>query len=140
MYVSSGSDSPYTLPSVSRNGYIFKGWEYNGELLTSFRWEIDQENITLKASWKFSVTFKQLGYNDKVLYFNEGESVTEDNAPAPQYRAGYDVSWGDLSAIKSITIIYAIETPKTIKVYFDGITEDNIPNGESLKFDGKSVP
>lgn len=36
----------------------FVGWTYEGELLTSSVWNIDAENITLKAKWTYALSFE----------------------------------------------------------------------------------
>ena len=40
----------YSLPTLERTGYTFKGWEYNGKLVTANKWSI-AENATLVAKW-----------------------------------------------------------------------------------------
>lgn len=42
--------SEYALPTLERTGYTFKGWEYNGKLVTANKWNIT-ENATLVAKW-----------------------------------------------------------------------------------------
>ena len=44
-------DSQYSLPTLARDGYTFKGWEYDGKLVTSSKWNI-AENTTLVAKWE----------------------------------------------------------------------------------------
>ena len=44
-------DSNYSLPTLERTGYTFKGWEYNGKLVTANKWNIT-ENATLVAQWE----------------------------------------------------------------------------------------
>ena len=43
--------SKYTLPTLERTGYTFKGWEYNGKLVTTSKWNIT-ENAALVAKWE----------------------------------------------------------------------------------------
>ncbi len=43
-------DSTYELPVLSQTGYKFLGWEYNGSLVTSEKWNI-ADNCTLVAKW-----------------------------------------------------------------------------------------
>ncbi len=65
-------DSAYTLPILSRAGYTFDGWEYQGRLVTNKKWNIDTD-CKLKASWtlnKYEVTLNANGGTvsaDKVL-------------------------------------------------------------------------
>ena len=40
----------YSLPTLERTGYTFKGWEYNSKLVTANKWNIT-ENATLVAKW-----------------------------------------------------------------------------------------
>ena len=42
--------SEYSLPTLERTGYTFKGWEYNGNLVTANKWNI-ADNATLAAKW-----------------------------------------------------------------------------------------
>ena len=42
--------SEYALPTLERTGYTFKGWEYNGKLVTANKWNI-AKNATLVAKW-----------------------------------------------------------------------------------------
>lgn len=42
--------SEYSLPTLERTGYTFKGWEHNGKLVTANKWSI-AENATLVAKW-----------------------------------------------------------------------------------------
>ena len=39
------------LPTVTKEGYIFKGWELNGEVVTSISTTLN-EDITLTATWE----------------------------------------------------------------------------------------
>ena len=43
--------SEYTLPTLEKTGYTFKGWEYNGKLVTTSKWNIT-ENAALVAKWE----------------------------------------------------------------------------------------
>ena len=56
-------DSEYSLPTLERTGYTFKGWEHNGKLVTANKWNI-AENATLTAKWevnKYTVTLNANG-------------------------------------------------------------------------------
>ena len=44
-------DSEYSLPTLEQTGYTFKGWEYEGCLVTESKWNI-AENCTLVAKWE----------------------------------------------------------------------------------------
>lgn len=44
-------NSEYTLPTLERTGYTFKGWEYNSKLVTANEWNI-ADNATLDAKWE----------------------------------------------------------------------------------------
>ena len=53
----------YSLPTLERTGYTFKGWEYNSKLVTANKWNIT-ENTTLVAKWevnKYTVTLNASG-------------------------------------------------------------------------------
>lgn len=53
----------YSLPTLERTGYTFKGWEYNSKLVTDNKWNI-AENATLVAKWevnKYKVTLNANG-------------------------------------------------------------------------------
>ena len=60
----------------------------------------------------YSVTFRQTGFNDVVVYVKSGESVGADKIPTPQPKEGYTISWEDrdLTNIKSNILVKAIET------------------------------
>ena len=56
-------DSEYSLPTLERIGYTFKGWEYNGKPVASNKWNID-EDCTLVAKWvanTYTVTMDPAG-------------------------------------------------------------------------------
>ena len=56
-------DSQYSLPTLARDGYTFKGWEYDGKLVTSSKWSIDKD-CTLVAKWvanTYTVTMDPAG-------------------------------------------------------------------------------
>lgn len=65
-------DTSYTLPVLSRDGYTFNGWEYNGRLVTEDKWSIAND-CELIASWssnKYEVTLNANGgtvVSDKVF-------------------------------------------------------------------------
>lgn len=40
-------NSTYSLPKLSKTGYNFVGWAYNDKIISSYRWNIDQEQVTL---------------------------------------------------------------------------------------------
>lgn len=44
-------DQEFTLPIPEKDGFIFKGWEYNNETFISGKWTY-LEDITLKAIWE----------------------------------------------------------------------------------------
>ena len=57
-------DKEVTLPTPTRKGYTFKGWQYEGKTITDSVWKIDGENIKLIAKWEiinYVVTFKLNG-------------------------------------------------------------------------------
>ena len=68
----------------------------------------------------YSVTFRQTGFNDVVVYVKSGESVGADKIPPPQPKEGYTISWEDrnLTNIKSNILVKAIETKIICTVTF----------------------
>ena len=53
-------DSEVELPTPTRKGYNFVGWEYKNKVINNGVWKIDGENIVLTAKWKiidYTVTF-----------------------------------------------------------------------------------
>lgn len=58
-------DSEYTLPELEQVGYTFDGWLYNGNLVTTNKWNI-AEDCTLTAKWtvnKYTVSLNANGGN-----------------------------------------------------------------------------
>ena len=73
----------YTLPTLTKTGYTFKGWYKGTELVDSEKWNIP-ENCTLLARWdadKYSITFDNDGHGqaleDKEVTYDEGYSLTD---------------------------------------------------------------
>ncbi len=66
---------------------------------------------------KFSVTFKQTGFSDVVIYVDDGGSLTEDQIPVPQPKPGYKLVWEsvDLTNIKENIVVNCIESLITTK-------------------------
>ncbi len=57
-------DKEAELPTPTRKGYAFVGWEYKNKVLNGGVWKIDGENIVLNAKWKiidYIVTFNLNG-------------------------------------------------------------------------------
>lgn len=52
---------PYELDTPVREGYIFKGWKYDGKLLTAKNWLID-ENIVVVAEWEAELRTYEIEY------------------------------------------------------------------------------
>lgn len=130
----------YTLKSTTRAGYIFAGWEYDGKLINSSLWEIDAESITVKIKWNYQIIFRQSGQEDVKIILHEGETFREENLPTTKLRTGYIVSWPktDYSQVTSNTVIVANEEAKSYRIYYDGITSENIPSGVNINLDENS--
>lgn len=62
-------DSQYSLPTLARDGYTFKGWEYNGKLVTSSKWNI-AENTTLVAKWEVNTYTVSINANGGTVSAN----------------------------------------------------------------------
>ena len=62
-------DSQYSLPTLARDGYTFKGWEYDGKLVTSSKWNI-AENTTLVAKWEVNTYTVSINANGGTVSAN----------------------------------------------------------------------
>ena len=57
-------DKSVELPTPTRKGYDFVGWEYKNKVVSDGAWKIDGEDIILTAKWKiidYTVTFDLTG-------------------------------------------------------------------------------
>jgi hypothetical protein len=131
-------DKSVTLETTTKDGFIFAGYEFNGTSVDVGAWNIDAENIVLKAKWDYQITFKKANSPDTVVTLHEGEVIPNDKIPALPTLDGYDYSWSitDFSTVKSNTVVTAVAEPKTYKVYYN-ITEENIPYGTQVLKDEK---
>ncbi len=96
--------------------YFVNGW-YLGDtnVAMSGSWSFDCEaEQTLTAKYSVKVTFKQSGFDDKIMYYLFGSSVTEAQLPATSPKTGYVVKWEKdvlqkLSNLQADVVIYSVE-------------------------------
>lgn len=75
-------DSEYSLPTLERVGYTFKGWEYNGKPVTSNKWNID-EDCTLVAKWEVNKYTILLDANGGIVSQNNISVTYGENFKLP---------------------------------------------------------
>ena len=68
-------DQPYTLYDITRKGYTFSEYTYNGNTFESGIWNID-ENITLEAKWEANTYRISYILGNEVIHY---EDVLFDN-------------------------------------------------------------
>ena len=68
-------DSDYYLLEPSRDGYHFDGWYYNGQKLTSGKWNIDSD-VTLIAQWSMLTYNINYNLNGGINNPNNPEKIT----------------------------------------------------------------
>ncbi|MBR2376926.1 MAG: InlB B-repeat-containing protein [Clostridia bacterium] len=71
-------DKEVELPTPTRKGYSFVGWEYKNKVINGSVWKIDGENIVLNAKWKiidYTVTFNLNGGQFSDGYENMNSTV-----------------------------------------------------------------
>ena len=68
-------DSDYSLFEPSRDGYRFDGWYYNGQKLTSGKWNIDSD-VTLIAQWSMLTYNINYNLNGGINNPNNPEKIT----------------------------------------------------------------
>ncbi len=68
-------DSDYSLLEPSRDGYHFDGWYYNGQKLTSGKWNIDSD-VTLIAQWSMLTYNINYNLNGGINNPNNPEKIT----------------------------------------------------------------
>ena len=131
----------FNLETTSRDGYVFAGYEFLGNKITSPVWFYDTQasEVTVKLLWNYQITFSQAGYEDVVVQLAENEQISSEQIPTPKTRTGYQVSWSvqDFSSVTSNTTVTCVETPNKYKIYYDQITAENIPNGVEVLTDSQ---
>ena len=129
----------FSLKTTTRDGFIFAGYEFEGQKIASPVWLFDSEEIdvTVKILWNYKIVFQQTGCEDVVVEVSENQRIAQNQIPAPTQRTGYEVTWSiqDFSSVSEYTLVSAIETPNKYKIYFDDITEENIPQGTEILTD-----
>lgn len=131
----------FNLKTTVKEGYIFDGYEYDGQKITSPVWFFDSEDldVTVKFLWKYSITFRQTGYADIVIELPENQKLSEEQMPTPHQRVGYQISWSiqDFSSISSTTLVTAVEKPNKYRIYYTNISQENIPQNAEVLVDSQ---
>lgn len=132
---------PIVFKETTKSGYILSGYEYEGQKITSVAWLFDADtvDVTVKVLWNYQIVFRQTGYDDIVKNVAEGTSISQSEIPEPNLRTGYTVAWSmqDFSQVNTYTVVTAVETPNKYRVYYDGITAENIPDGVKVPTDAE---
>lgn len=76
-------NADYTLETPTKKGYVFLGWQMNGEnIAQSGKWTDVAEYVILTAKWQaeiYSITYEQTGglaHENPVSYTVEDENIT----------------------------------------------------------------
>lgn len=82
--------APQSFATPTRDGYKFKGWEYEGNVISANDlWEIDR-NVTLTARWAktYTITLDAAGgtVSEKTMIVVEGEAYTLPTPTRDDYR------------------------------------------------------
>ena len=132
------SGSTYNIPTVTREGYIFEGWEITGagSSINGNTFTMGTENTTIKATWRqeLSVTSdKYIVSGTDIKYFDEfnpenvvinyGTKEVTDNKLVIKYNNEVLKEY-NLVKIAIDYSKYAITTNKIL--YFDSFDEKNI--------------
>ena len=128
----------FSLENTTREGYLFAGYEINGQKITSPMWVFDSDDtdVTVKVLWNYQIVFRQTGYEDVVVTLSENQRLEDAQIPTPNPRTGYTVLWGiqDYSDVCSYTVVTVTETPNKYKIFYDQITDKHIPEGVDVLF------
>ena len=120
-------DADYTLVTPTYDGYTFKGWKNNGNVMAATgKWTI-ADNVTLVAEWEkvivyYTVTFKQAGVADVTVQVEEGTAVPADKIPTINAKTGYTIVWDktkDLTNVTADMTVNAVETANTYTITYD---------------------
>ena len=87
-------DQQFTLPTLSREGYVFEGWTYNGNLIAAGTWQITKD-CALVAKWtakKYTVSINANGgtVSKDSVQVAYGESFS---LPVPSNEYGVFLGW-----------------------------------------------
>ena len=124
------------LPVLTKEHYVFKGWEYNGELhhgSITFNEVDDVELVAVFQALTYTVTF--IDYDDGVLkeeIVNYSESA---NAPEAPHREGYTfIEWSvPFDEITEDLIVYAVYEAHTYTVTFKDF-DDRVVKEETVNY------
>ena len=150
-------DSAVTLSVPERAEYEFVGWTYEGKVVASGKWTID-DNVTLVAEWKaipkYTVTFVQAGSENVEVQVLKDGSVTASDIPELIEKTGYTASWDKaipetITENVTITAVYTANkytitydanggtvTPATQEVTYDSMVTLATPQLEGYNFIG----
>lgn len=119
-------DKAYAVPQPADK---FFGWTLDGEAFNPAEKYTYDRDITLTLQEVVSVTFRQEGQEDVVYSVAKGQDYT---LPIPSisektgYTARWDIPTDGLTALKKDVIVNAVYTPNEYKIYFDGVTIDQL--------------
>ena len=131
----------YVLDVPTKEGYVFKGWKYNGRLITTEKWYIT-EDITVKAEWEVETRTYEIEYiivgaigpNLQRTYTNKEELVLRI-----PYKNGYKfVGWyyeGNFSGERVYTIPKGTEGNLTLYSKWEKFSLE----GKKISFLGDSI-
>lgn len=96
---------------------------------------------------KFTITFKQEGYEDIVKVVDEGQSLAQDQIPTVKTEKGYTIVWEevDLTNVKANLVVNAIKSANqyTIKLVYNannlGLDLSGLPTEITVTY-GQSIP
>ncbi len=106
----------FTVPVPTKEGMDFDGWYYKGEKYVFPEvWNINDKYVTFDAKWKYTLTFREDGFEDVSFTLFEGEYLNIKNVPVIKTvkRESY-FHWSvlDFSELNLNTVITLRETPK----------------------------
>ena len=76
-----GEEYTLAVPPASDAFASFVGWMYEEELLTSEKWDIDAENIVLKAKWTYAQSFEN-GIPEGFVIKGQNTTASQSNTQA----------------------------------------------------------
>ena len=149
-----------TLPTPTRDGYLFTGWSYNGSLYSG-RWQVgdlggNNAVATFTATWQSDEITLTFDYGDGTvesgkidsIKIHAGDIITSSTLPTPIYAEPYTfegwyldedfanaVKYNSTNNLTKDTTLYArISQPTDITAFGSGSQADpyRIYNGEQL--------
>lgn len=119
-------DAAYAVPEPADEFY---GWVLDGAAFNPEKTYTYDRNITLTLQEVVSVTFRQDGQEDVTYRVKKGQDY-DSPLPALSEKTGYTPSWDissdALTALQKDVIVNAIYTPNEYKIYFDGVTAEQL--------------